>query len=171
LELSLGKNITMKNNGEKERMKKLTQSFNEKGEIFKEQRKETNSEKLKNEFGRLSELASGAKTSAMKESMQSGFMGGDNTSGGWHGTNQPRSVTSVIDNLYSNPTKYQGAQGNQIALKDNEALEVSIKRTLSSGAPVNDIAFYDEVNWNLAQLGFPSKLPQDIKSAILEMIN
>ena len=29
-------------------------------------------------------------------------------------------------------------------------------------------AFYDEVNWNLAQLGFASKLPQDIKEAIFK---
>jgi len=27
------------------------------------------------------------------------------------------------------------------------------------------------VNWNLAQLGFSSKLPQDIKEAIIKMIH
>lgn len=160
----------MEENKEKDRMRKLTQSFGEKGEIFKEERKETNAEKIQEEFKRLSELASGEKTASLKESEQGGFMGGTEQTGGFHGANQGRTVSSIIDNLYSNPTMYQGAQGNAIALKDNEALDVAIKRTLNSGAPVNDIAFYDEVNWNLAQLGFPSKLPQDIKTAILNLI-
>ncbi|MEK6830221.1 MAG: hypothetical protein AABY15_08960 [Nanoarchaeota archaeon] len=161
----------MKENKEKDRMRKLTQAYEQKGEVFKEERQETNAEKLREEFKRLSELASGEKTGAIKEAQEGGFMGGDNVKGGFHGANQGRTVSSIIDNLYSNPTKYQGAQGNSIALKDGEALELSIKRTLNSGAPVNNIAFYDEVNWNLAQLGFPSKLPQDIKSAILKMIS
>lgn len=160
----------MEKNNELDRMCKLTQAFEQKGEIFKEEREETNAEKLKSEFKRLSELASGEKTASLKESEQGGFMGGNEQSGGMRGVAQPRTVTSIIDNLYSNPTMYQGAQGNAIALKDSEALELAIKRTLSSGAPVNNIAFYDEVNWNLANLGFPSKLPQDIKTAILNMI-
>ena len=160
----------MEENKEKDRMRKLAQSFEQKGEIFKEEREETNAEKLQEEFKRLSALASGEETASLKEAQQGGVLGGDQT-GGFHGTNQPRSVTSIIDNLYSNPTKYQGAQGNSTAIKDSEALELSVKRTLNSGAPINDIAFYDEVNWNLAQLGFPSKLPQDIKSAILKLIS
>jgi hypothetical protein len=155
---------------EKDRMRKLTQSYEQKGEIFKEDREETNAEKLQEEFKRLSELASGKKTTSLKEAEQGGFMGGTDTTGGFHGTNQPRSVTSIIDNLYDNPTMYQGAQGNIVSLKDDEALGVAIKRTLESGAPVNNIAFYDEINWNLAQLGFPAKLPQDIKEALLKMI-
>lgn len=163
----------MEDNKERERMIELSKSYEKNKEIFKESRDETNAEKLESEFKRLSELASGEKTAAKKEvneALSGGFMGGGDQTGGFHGTNQPRSVTSIVDNLYSNPTKYQGAQGNGVALKDNEALDVSIKRTLESGAPVNNIAFYDEVNWNLSQLGFPSKLPQDIKNAILKLI-
>jgi len=157
---------------EKDRMRKLSQSFEKKGEIFKEERDNTNAEKLDEEFKRLSELASGEKTGAkIQEAQQGGFMGGSESAGGYHGVNQGRTVTSIIDNMYSNPTQYQGAQGNNIALKEGEAISVCIKRTLESGAPVNDIAFYDEVNWNLAQLGFPSKLPQDIKSAIIKMMS
>jgi hypothetical protein len=155
---------------EKDRMRKLTQSFEQKSEIFKEERDNTNAEKIQEEFKRLSELASGKNTAALKEAEQGGFMGGTEASGGYHGVNQGRTVTSIIDQMYSNPTQYQGAQGNNIRIKDDEALEISIKRTLNSGAPVNNIAFYDEVNWNLAQLGFPSKLPQDIKTAILSLI-
>lgn len=156
---------------EKERMRKLTQSYNQNSEIFKEERKETNSEKLISEFKRLSALATGEKTAALKEAQQGSFMGGTQATGGYHGVNQGRTVTSIVDNIYSNPTQYQGAQGNNIAIKDTEALEIAIKRTLNSGAPVNNIAFYDEVNWNLAQIGFPSKLPQDIKTFILKMIS
>lgn len=164
----------MGDNKKKNRMQELLESYEKKGEIFKEEREETNAEKLENEYKRLSELATGEKTGAtkeLKEALQGGFMGGNEQGGGFHGTNQPRSVTSIVDNLYSNPTKYQGAQGNQIMLKDNEALDIAIKRTLKSGAPVNDIAFYDEVNWHLMNLGFPSKLPQDIKEAILNLIS
>lgn len=156
---------------EKNRMRKLTESFREKGEIFKEEREQTNSEKISKEFKRLAELASGEKTGVkIQEAQEGGFMGGEGQKGGYHGVNQGRSVTSIIDNMYSNPTQYQGAQGNNIAIKDNEAIDIAIKRTLNSGAPVNNIAFYDEVNWNLAQLGFPSKLPQDIKTAILKLM-
>jgi len=158
-------------NTEKDRMRKLTQSFQQKGEIFKEEREETNAEKLSEEFKRLSALASGENTAALKEAQQGAFMGGTEQSGGYHGVNQGRTVSSIVDNMYANPTLYQGAQGNNIALKDNEALEIAIKRTLGSGAPVNNISFYDEINWNLAQLGFPSKLPQDIKTAILNLMS
>ena len=160
----------MKKDKEKERMRNLVESFNKKGEIFKTERESTNSEKLQKEFKRLSELASGEKTGAIKENIQGSYMGGNQQKGGYHGVNQGRTVNSIIDNLYSNPTQYQGAKGNLIAIKDDEALEIGIKRTLESGAPVNDISFYDEVNWNLAQLGFPSRLPQDIKTAIKKLI-
>lgn len=161
----------MEDNKEKNRMKKLSDSYKETGEVFKEEREETNAEKLQEDYKRLQELSSGEKNAGLRENQQGGFMGGDNVKGGFHGVNQGRSVTSIIDNMYGNPTQYQGAQGNNIALKDYEALNISIKRTLDSGAPVNNIAFYDEVNWNLAQLGFPSKLPQDIKNAILKMLS
>lgn len=159
----------MEDNKEKDRMRKLSQSFVEKNEIFKEKRKETNAEKLQEDYKRLVELSSGEKNAGLREGLQ-GMVGGDGTRGGIHGVNQGRTVTNIIDNLYSNPSQYQGAKGNSIMLKDNEALDVSIKRALNSGAPVNNIAFYDEVNWNLAQLGFSSKLPQDIKEAILNLI-
>ena len=165
-------NLNEMENKEKDRMSKLTQAFGQKGEIFKEERDQTNSEKLQEDYKRLAELASGEKTGAkIQEAQQGAFAGGTEQSGGYHGVNQGKSVTSIIDNMYSNPTQYQGAQGNNIAIKDTEALEISIKRTLNSGAPVNNIAFYDEVNWNLAHLGFPSKLPQDIKVAILKLMS
>jgi hypothetical protein len=41
---------------------------------------------------------------------------------------------------------------------------------LTSGAPIAEMSFYDEVNWNLNNLGFDSKLPLDIKQTIFKMI-
>lgn len=55
-------------------------------------------------------------------------------------------------------------------LKPEEALKVAIERVLSGGAPINNVSFYDEINWHLSKLGFPSKLPLDIKQAILKMV-
>lgn len=51
-----------------------------------------------------------------------------------------------------------------------EALELSIKRTIESGAPINNIGFYDEINWNLEKMGYPAKLPLDIKEALNDML-
>lgn len=158
------KDLNETNQQEKIRIKNILESFNEKNEIFKKERKKTNSEKIKEEFKRLSELATGEKTSAIKENTQGGYMGGS------HGIGQGRTVNSILDNFYENQIQYQGAKGNLVSLKDEEALDLSIKRTLNSGAPVNNISFYDEVNWQLAQLGFPSRLPQDIKASINKLI-
>lgn len=55
-------------------------------------------------------------------------------------------------------------------LQPAEALRLAVSRVLSSGAPIADISFYDEVNWNLNNLGFDSKSPLDIKQSILKMI-
>jgi len=55
-------------------------------------------------------------------------------------------------------------------LKPEEALNIAIERVLSGGAPINNISFYDEINWHLSKLGFPSKAPLDIKQAILKMV-
>jgi len=161
----------MKENKEKDRMIRLTKSFEQKNEVFKENRDNTNAEKLQEEFRRLSALASGKETAAIKESQEVNFMGASGQAAGFNGLSQQNSVSSIADNFYGNQNQYKGAQGNYVALKDVEALELSIKRTLNSGAPINNISFYDEVNWNLSQLGFPSKLPQDIKSAILKLIS
>lgn len=73
----------------------------------------------------------------------------------------PLTVNSIGDSL-------QGAVGS---LTPEEALKISLERTLKSGDPVNNISFYDEVNWNLDQLGFPSKNPLDIKQHLLNLIN
>lgn len=154
----------MEENNEKKRMLKIVDSFSKKNEILKESRELTNSEKLTEEYKRLSDLASGRNTGAIRESDQGAFMGGNSPMDG--GAGQRGSVNSI-----GTFNQYPGATGNLVALKDGEAIDISIKRTLESGAPVNNISFYDEVNWNLAQLGFPSKLPQDIKNNLLKLIS
>jgi hypothetical protein len=87
-------------------------------------------------------------------------------------TNTPTTVNSIADD--KNITQQQpwgNMKGSTGALKPEEALKIAIERVLSSGAPVNNISLYDEVNWNLQKLGFDAKLPIDIKNAILKMID
>lgn len=55
-------------------------------------------------------------------------------------------------------------------LRPEEALHIAIMRVLTGGSPVNNISFYDEINWHLSKLGFPSKLPLDIKQALLKIV-
>jgi len=70
------------------------------------------------------------------------------------------------DDVNQNPNSNKLYNPNYTYLLPSEALELCIKRTLESGAPVNNIGFYEEINWNLNNLGFPSKAPLDIKTAI-----
>lgn len=58
----------------------------------------------------------------------------------------------------------------KIGITAKEAFEISIKRVLESGAPINNIGFYDEINWNLQRMGHASKNPLDIKSAINDLL-
>ncbi len=55
-------------------------------------------------------------------------------------------------------------------LTSAEALFIAIKRVIKSGAPVNDMSFYQEVNWNLNNMGFDSAQPIDVKEALKKML-
>lgn len=55
-------------------------------------------------------------------------------------------------------------------LTSTEALLIAIKRVIKSGAPVNDMSFYQEVNWNLNNMGFESAQPMDIKEGLKKML-
>jgi len=55
-------------------------------------------------------------------------------------------------------------------LTSTEALFISIKRAIKSGAPVNNMDFYQEVNWNLNNMGFDSAQPMDIKEGLKKML-
>ena len=78
------------------------------------------------------------------------------------------------DNNYISKSDYSNTPSKPFSnpnLTPKEALDIAIKRTLSSGSPVNGISFYDEINWNLDRLGFSSKNPIDIKAAINDLIS
>lgn len=148
---------------EKDRMQELVKMFSKKDEVFiSEDEKKVAKENLQKEYLRLQNLASGKANSTFKENYMS--------SNDWGlGGKQGRTVNSIIDQMYDNPA----IAYNPIRqpLQADEALVLSIKRTLKSGTPVQDMGFYDEVNWQLMSLGFPAKNALDIKNAILKMID
>jgi hypothetical protein len=104
----------------------------------------------------------------VSEAMQGMFMGGNDTQGGARGIAGGKTVNSIIDDMFNHPSAPQTPIKKPI--EDHEALEICIKRTLNSGDPINNISFYDEINWNLAQLGFPSKSPMEIKEELKKLI-
>lgn len=83
------------------------------------------------------------------------------------GINKGRSVNSMVDDYVS---KYGGMNSVASAIKPSEALVIAIMRTLESGAPVNNMGFYDEVNWHLQTLGNPSQQPLIIKNTLLKLL-
>jgi len=148
---------------EKDRMKELVKMFSKKDEIFAEKStKDTTNENLKKEYNRLQNLASGKANSTFKENYM-------NTADFGTGGNKGKTVSSIADEMYSNPSlSYQPIRQ---PLQPDEGFELAIKRALKSGAPVDNMGFYDEVNWHLMSLGFPAKNSIDIKSAILKQFD
>lgn len=145
---------------ESNRMRDLVKMFEKKDEIFTDNKKNINEDALTNEYKRLRDLSTGSKNVDFKENYavpQDWNMGGQGTS-----------VNSIVDRMYNNPA-ISFKPINQ-PLKSGEAFELAVKRALESGAPVNNMDFYEEVNWHLAQLGFPAKSPLDIKGKIFSMI-
>lgn len=146
---------------EKNRMRDLVKMFEKKDEIFIESKKEINEEILSGEYKRLKDLATGAKNADFKENFA--------IPSDWNLAGKGMTVNSMIDSVYNNPAV--AFKPIKQPLKSDEAFEIAIKRALESGAPVNNMGFYDEVNWNLAQLAFPAKSPLDIKNKIVSMIS
>ena len=64
-------------------------------------------------------------------------------------------------------TQHYGASAN---LTFSEGLHIAIKRAIKSGAPVNNMDFYQETNWNLNNMGFDSAQPIDIKETLKKML-
>ena len=151
----------MKN--EKDRMLELVKMFSKKDEIYlSKDDKETTNEGLTKEYLRLQNLASGKANSTFKESYT-------NSSDYGMGGKQGRTVNSIIDQMYDNPAiAYKPIRQPLLA---EEGIELAIKRALKSGAPVQDMGFYDEVNWHLQSLGFAAKNPLDIKGVLLKMLD
>lgn len=155
----------MKN--EKDRMKELVEMFSKKDEIYlSKEDKETTNENLNKEYLRLKNLASGKANSTFKENYALG-----NYSAGEYGVGgkQGRTVNSIINQMYDNPAvAYKPIRQ---PLQPEEGFELAIKRALKSGAPVQDMGFYDEVNWHLQSLGFAAKNSLDIKNVLLKMLD
>ena len=146
---------------EKERMKELVELYSKKDEIFLPKKEKKEGEKLQKEYLRLQNLSSIKANSTFKENYA-----GTNDYG--LGGKVGRTVNSIVDQMYDNPSvAYQPIRQPLLA---DEAIDLSIKRALKSGAPVQDMGFYDEVNWQLMSLGFPAKNPIDIKGVLLKMI-
>ena len=146
---------------EKDRMRDLVKMYEKKDEIFTDSKKEINEDVLSGEYRRLKDLATGAKNADFKENFAA--------PNDWNLAGKGMSVNSMIDNIYNNPAV--AFKPIKQPLRNDEAFEIAIKRALESGAPVNNMEFYEEVNWNLAQLGFPAKSPLDIKNKIVSMIS
>ena len=151
----------MKN--EKDRMTELVEMFSNKNEIFvPKEEKKISAENLDKEYERFKSLSSGKSNADFKENYMSA---GDKGLGGRQG----RTVNSIIDQMYDNPAvAYTPIRQ---PLQSEEGFDLAIKRALKSGAPVNDMGFYDEVNWHLMSLGFPAKNPIDIKNEVLKMLD
>lgn len=145
---------------DKKRMKELVSKLEEKHEISSE--KETISESaeiLKNRSDRFKKLAFYNENANLAGNLGNPALGG---------------IGQTVNGAFENASEttrygYQPSISNSSILP-KEAFSIAIKRTLESGAPVNNIAFYDEVNWHLNTLGFNAKLPLDIKNGIRELI-
>jgi hypothetical protein len=148
---------------EKDRMKELVELYKNKNEIFVDKSVDSESNKeLEEEYKRIQNLASGKANSTFKENYMA--------SNDWGmGGKQGRTVNSIVDQMYDNPSVAYKPQRQP--LLPEEAVELALKRSLKSGAPVKDMGFYDEVNWHLMSLGFPAKNPLDIKNSLAKMID
>jgi len=168
-------------NKQDKRIKDLAKRLDAKNEVYKtsdELISDVSPEQVQKEFDRFKKIARIDEANVALTHPQ----GGLNKMG--PGFNNPTVGTSVasfmgdmpgktVNTFLENPNLYLANKNynpNYTYLQPNEALRLSISRTLTSGAPVAEMSFYDEVNWNLNNLGFDSKSPLDIKQTILKMI-
>jgi hypothetical protein len=147
-----------KKNSQIERMKQLNETYQKRGEFIKEETNKTIDEnRLNEESERLKKLSNHR---LIKEYGNDGipFMG-------MKQAGQGETVNTFL------PTIPDSARNSSFSyIKPEEALEISIKRAIESGTPVNNMGFYDEVNWILNNLGFDSKNPVDIKTALIKIV-
>lgn len=142
---------------EEERIKKLVKALDNPELNLKEDSQEVNQEVFNEEFARLGKLAKGDINEFYYVS-------------GKYGTGGRGQTVNTIANNYDSTVDVAAPKPEPNSLKPAEALDVSVKRTLRSGTPVNNISFYDEVNWNLMRLGYPAKNAVDIKNSILKLL-
>jgi hypothetical protein len=154
-------NESIENKGNQlDRMIELNETFNKRGAFIKKDVKSNvDSEKLEEESSRFKKLSNHRNT--LKEYGNDGipFLG-------MKQAGQGETVNTFL------PTIPDSAKNNSFSyLKPEEALEISIKRAIESGTPVNNMGFYDEVNWVLNNLGFDSRSPVEIKKILIKIIS
>jgi len=156
-----------KNKNTDDRMREIMKSLEKPTEIIKEENKKNIDEKSLNEENeRLKNLANGSLNKDFKENLKENYyIAGRFQTGG-----RGKTVNSIGGDFKYEEMAQTMPKPESQSLQPEEALEVSIKRTLNSGVPVNNINFYDETNWNLMNLGFPAKSAVDIKNKILDML-
>jgi hypothetical protein len=136
------------------RWTKLLIAFESKEEVIKEEKEiNINEDILKEEFSQFRKLSNQ----------------GQLYKGTQFSANPGQTVNSIITqgNNTDSPPPFKNISTN---LQPHEALKISVQRTIDSGAPINDIDFYDEVNWNLVNLGFTAQSAVMIKEAIAAML-
>ncbi len=152
-----------------QRMLDISNSLGSKSEIYlKENKKVINQDLLNKEISRY-------KTIARIDEFNNNKMAANGSAAYGNSVNTflNNSVGKSVNTFLDNPNTSLADRNhnpNYTYLQPAEALRLSISRSLTSGAPIANVTFYDEVNWNLNNLGFDSKTPLDIKQAILKMI-
>ena len=162
------------------RMIELIESFEKKDEIIKEKTTIVDIEKLEEEKKRLKEIARLEETNYMNYHAGNvpSMMGTNTINTAFDPKKLPPGQTintmfansGVFNNKNLNPNTNQPYNPNYTYLQPTEAARLAISRTLNSGAPINNLGFYDEINRELNLLGFNAKSPLDIKNILLSMI-
>ena len=146
-----------RNINQKDRMQRLVKSFEEKNEILKESKEVTfNENAILKESGRLKEIARIDEWIA-------------NTKINQNVTGQDVTVNTFMPS--SEDANVKMYNPNYTYLQSNEALSLAVKRAIESGAPINNLGFYEEVNWHLNNMGFNARQPLDIKTVLKKIIN
>ncbi len=146
-----------RNINQKDRMQRLVKSFEEKNEILKESKEVTFDENaILKESGRLKEIARIDEWIANPKINQ-------------NVTGQDVTVNTFMPS--SEDANVKMYNPNYTYLQSNEALSLAVKRAIESGAPINNLGFYEEVNWHLNNMGFNARQPLDIKTVLKKIIN
>jgi len=144
------------------RMLEIMKSLEESHEVYKDNTKKVDEKKLLAENERLKSLISKNTNSDFKN--ENFYIAGKFGSGG-----RGKTVNSILDD-YQDNSAMRSPKVEPSGFKPAEALEICIKRAIKSGNPVNNISFYDEINWNLMNLGFPAVNEIDIKNALSALV-
>ncbi len=159
MDLLSGRTKTSKNMEENKRMRDLVKKLDAKHETYKKDESEPLEEAV------LKRYSDRFKTMILQRESNQGYAPSTNPIMG-----VGRTVNSITDNGFQSKIASYDNFSSNASLTPSEAFEIAIKRTLESGGPINNVGFYDEINWVLQNMGFDAKLPLDIKNAINDML-